>query len=156
MSLITFDPAAFKAQFPQFSNSSCFPDGTLNNWWVIATTVVSPEPVDCDPLTDAQRTEVLNLESRHVGTIFNQIASGKPAPAMVTSATIDKVTVTVKPPPERGQLTWWLNFTPYGQMAATILSIAGAGGFYSGGLPERSAFRRVGGGFGGPWPNCGG
>jgi len=61
---------------------------------------------------------------------------------VVTAATIDKISVTLMPPPGLNQWQWWLNQTPYGQQLLALLQIAAAGGrFYSAGKPVVGVFR---------------
>jgi hypothetical protein len=154
MTAIAFDPAVFRLQFKAFGNVNCFPDATLSGWWDIATGFISDWP-SC-PFTGKQQTQALNLMTAHIGAIFTAIASGEPTVQM-TQATIDKVNVTVEPPPvqQMSQFQYWLGLTPYGLMLLALLNTVTAGGFYIGGLPERDAFRRVGGGFGGVLPRRG-
>lgn len=64
----------------------------------------------------------------------------------ITSASIDKVSVTVaQAPGSNNSYTYWLNSTAYGQQLAALLARCAVGGTYVGGLPERAAFRSVGG-----------
>ncbi len=76
----------------------------------------------------------------HLAKIGDMIASGE-APSIVNASTIDKISVTLTPPPAKNQFQWWLNTTPYGAQLLTLLSMAAVGGIYTGGSPERSAFR---------------
>jgi len=63
----------------------------------------------------------------------------------VTGATVDKVSVSIAPPPSRDMWSYWLGLTPYGMQLMALLKVCTAGGLYVGGLPERAAFRSVGG-----------
>ncbi|VFR32540.1 FIG00948979: hypothetical protein [plant metagenome] len=67
------------------------------------------------------------------------------APGALASATIDKVSVSFQAPPATDSWAHWLNLTPYGQQFLALSKSCGAGGVYVGGLPERAAFRNVGG-----------
>jgi hypothetical protein len=80
----------------------------------------------------------------HLLAIADKIASGQPA-GQVTNARIDKVSVTVAAAPGTDSYRYWLNQTPYGQQLAALLARCAAGGAYVGGMPERAAFRSVGG-----------
>jgi hypothetical protein len=44
-------------------------------------------------------------------------------------------------------LEYYLSGSVYGQMLWAMLNVASAGGVYLGGLPERRAYRKVGGVF---------
>jgi hypothetical protein len=74
------------------------------------------------------------------------LASGT-NPAVITSATVGEVTIGIEPPPIKNQFTYWLSSTPYGMQLLALLNVKGVGGISVGGLPEKSAFRRVGGVF---------
>lgn len=67
------------------------------------------------------------------------------APGALASATIDKVSVSFQAPPATDSWSHWLNLTPYGQQFLALSKSCTAGGVYVGGLPERAAFRNVGG-----------
>lgn len=152
---IILDPTAFRKQFPQFANVQCFSDEQLQGWFIIASVYISAEDCSCFALTGPARVQGLYLMTAHMGALFD-MALNSETPGVLKSATIDKVSVTVEPPPSQSAFQWWLGLSPYGQQLLALLTLAGVGGFYVGGLPERAAFRRVGGGFGGVPPRrCG-
>lgn len=154
MALIPFEAATFRAKFKAFANQNCFTDTELQGWWDTAGLYVNDNAGACYTLTEAQQTQALYLMTAHMGAIYQALQNGTPL-TMTTQAAIDKVQVTVKPPPvqEGSQFQWWLGLTPYGQALLAMLGQSVVGGLYIGGLPERDAFRRAGGGFGGvpPW-----
>lgn len=142
MTTHTFDVTAFRTQFPAFANSTTFPDGTLQQYWNAATCYVTPNDFcylsgDCLQLA-------LNLMTAHLTQLSVQIAAGK-MPYLMQSATIDKVTISLTPPPLKNQWQWWLSTTPYGMQLFAMLQAKSVGGFYIGGLPETAAFRKVAG-----------
>jgi hypothetical protein len=66
----------------------------------------------------------------------------------VSGASVDKVSVTLTPPPVKSQWQWWMSLTPRGAQLLALLKSKAAGGLYVGGLPaERAAFRKAGGVF---------
>jgi hypothetical protein len=69
-----------------------------------------------------------------------------PAPygQRVSSASIDKVSVSFTGPPAGDSSSWWFGLTPWGQQYI-LLNKRCAMPFYISSLPERSAFRSVGG-----------
>ena len=152
--LIPFDPAAFRLAYGQFANVQCFPDAQLQAWWDIATTTISAQDNACYALNGASRVSALNMLTAHMGALFDMAKKGE-TPGVLRSATIDKVSVTVEPPPAESAFQWWLGLTPYGQTLLAMLTVAGVGGFYVGGIPERTAYRRWAGGFGGIPPRRG-
>jgi len=147
MSSIAFDVAVFRAWFPQFANATTFPDLTLQTDFDLGTAYVSDSP--CGRMPVAARTQALYLMTAHLAALDVIISANgyTGQPGIVEAATIDKVQVTLQPPPARGQWRWWLQLTPYGSRLVALLDAQSVGGFFVGGLPERAAFRKVGGGF---------
>jgi hypothetical protein len=153
--MITLDIAAFRLLFPAFADDTAFPDVKIEANFDMGTAFVSPDV--CGGINDMPvkaRTQALNLMTAHLlalGVIIAQDGN-QGTPGITLSATIDRIAVTLAQPPY-GTSEWryWLNLTPYGAQLLALLSAQSAGGFYIGGLPERAAFRRVGGGFGGAW-----
>ncbi len=144
MATITFDIDKFRLQFPEFSNVITYPDVMLQMYWDMATCYVSDEDYGC--LSGSCRELALNLMTAHLVEIGTGTTSGD-APAFVSSATVDKVSVSTVPPPQRDQYEWWLSLTSYGQQLLALLKAKSVGGCYIGGSPERAAFRKVGGYF---------
>ena len=141
---ITLDLTAFRAQYPQFT---AVPDATIQAQFDLATCYVSADTYG--DMTAACRTQALYLMTAHLLALSAIIASGNYTgqPGIVVSSRIGDVQVQLQPPPERGQWRWWLNLTPYGAQLIALLDAQSAGGFFVGGLPERAAFRKVGGVF---------
>jgi hypothetical protein len=145
MAIITFDVTRFRALFPAFASVTKYPDSVLEIYWGMACEYISNDP-SCNPvpLSVASRTFSLSLMTAHFAALNDQIASGQ-TPGQIQSSTIDKISVSLTPPPQKNQWQWWLGLTPYGQQLLALLQVKSAGGFYLGALPETAAFRRVGG-----------
>lgn len=146
MSVISFDVAAFRAAFPEFSSSTTYPSPTLQMFFDTATVYINPIVTNGVPfaLDENSKTLALNLMTAHLTKISTMAASGQTS-GFVQSATVDKVTVGLTPPPNKNHWQWWLSSTPYGAQLLALLLTKSSGGFYFGGLPELSAFRKVGG-----------
>lgn len=144
---ITFNPTTFRTLYPQFANVTTYPDITLQANFDLATGYVANDTYG--DMTDAVRTQALNLMTAHLLAVSALIAQNnyQGQVGIVRAATIDHVQLQLEPPPNRGQWRWWLNTTPYGAQLAALLEAQSAGGFFVGGLPERLAFRKVGGVF---------
>ncbi len=142
MAEITFNVAQFRMTFSAFADPAKYTDAELNGCWDQATCMVSTTP-SCR-LQEKCRTQGLQLLTAHICTLQTQIQDGTNT-GVTTSATIDKVSVTLQPPPTTNGWNWWLSTTPYGSQLWALLKVNSVGGFYIGGLPERSAFRKVGG-----------
>lgn len=148
MSVITFDVAEFRASFPAFGDMLVYTDALLQGNFDSATVFVNPNTGSnwYIKFTDSVRKRCLYLMTAHLTQLGVQAAAGQ-TPGQVQSSTIDKVSVTLTPPPNVNQWQWWLGLTAYGQQLLALLKAKSAGGFYIGGLPELGAFRRVGGAF---------
>lgn len=144
MTTIVFDVAQFRTAFPEFSDITAFPDATLQMNWDTSTCYISD--LDAGILTGNCRRRAINLMTAHVTKISNNTTLGKTT-NFKHSASVDKISVSVTPPPASDQYSWWLNTTPYGSQLEALLSSNIAGGLYVGGRREKSAFRKVGGSF---------
>ena len=124
--VITFNPAAFRTN-PAFAAFKDLPDATLNMYWQTATNFISPCKYGW--MNCSSRTLALNLLTAHLAAISDIISTGN-VPQVVKGATIDKVSVTLEPPPGENEWQWWLNTTPYGQQCLALLLNKAAGGIY--------------------------
>lgn len=87
---------------------------------------------------------LLMLMVAHLLQIRKNAESGN-ATGTVTSATIDKVSVSYSVPSSSSDNTAWFNLTPFGQQLLQLIGRCSGGGIYVGGRPELAAFRGVGG-----------
>jgi len=144
LSDIVFDPVLFREQFPAFSCDAHYTDAMLQMMWDMAVCYISDCNYGC--LQGNCRQLAINLMTAHLQYISDKAVNGATT-GFVTSATIDKVSVSTQAPPATNQtfFNWWLSQTPYGQQLLALLKAKSVGGLYIGGLPERSAFRKVGG-----------
>lgn len=145
MANVTFDPAAFKARFPEFATQT---DPVLTAQWNTAALYVTTE--NYGRLMDDGRVYAVQLMTAHLLRLAANIAAdagGAGTPSIVAQASIDKVRITLAPPPTPDARTYWLNLTPYGQQLIVFLQARAVGGFYVGGTRERAAFRKAGGVF---------
>lgn len=142
MSTLVFDYGTFIVQFPAYSNATTYPEATLQMYWDIGTNFVSNNTV-CAVMNVAAQTYALNLMTAHLAYINDLIASGQ-IPALMQNATIDKVAVTLTPPPVPNQFAWWMNLSPYGQQLYSLLQVSSVGGFYIGGSPTRFGVSTLG------------
>ena len=145
----TFDPAVFRTQFPAFADAVAWPDDMLQAQFDMACCHISPKPgkrLHGDCLTKA-----LYLMTAHLLALLSGGGSNggtAPVMGMVSAATVDKVSVTLTPPPLKSQWAWWMSLTPYGASLLALLKQRAAGGLYVGGAPpERAGFRKAGGVF---------
>lgn len=120
----------------------------LNGLWTMATSYVGNVDYGCLSLTGDARVLALNLMTAHLAWLSDKIGKGE-TPGLEQSATIDKVSVSLTPPPVKTQFQWWLTLSPYGAQLQALLGVKGAGGFYvpSSAGPGRTGFRNAIGGF---------
>lgn len=139
---IIFNPTEFREQFPAFQCAPPISNDTLQAYFDTATLYINNPSGYCyrGGLTLAQRKQSLYLMTAHLTAISRLIAKNQ-LPGVITSATVDKVSVTLEPPPATNQWQYWLQSTPYGAQLLSLLQVASVGGFYVGGSPERAAFR---------------
>ena len=152
MSTIALDLTKFREMFPVFGCGNPYTNAYIQMRWDIATCFISDSDYGC--LSGVCRENALLYVTAHVMQLENAAngasSNDKGAQAgVITSATIDKISVAVQMPPgsNKSKFTWWLSQTPYGQNAMALLAAKAVGGLYIGGLPERSALRKVGGVF---------
>ena len=147
--MITLDIAAFRALFPQFTDVMAYPNALITAQWGAATSFVSTDTYGC--MTIEARTFALQLMTAHllsIGTIILNGGGYTGTPGIVTQSKVGDVTVQLAQPPYgTSQWRYWMALTPYGIQLAALLDAQSVGGFFVGGLPERSAFRKVGGVF---------
>lgn len=151
MAIIALDIAKFRALFPAFCDASITPDVMIETYWEAASNYINNEVGGCycGGMNTSQQTLALNYMTAHLLHLMKMISSGGGSGGgsggIVTSATIDKVSVSLEPPPVADQWSWWLNTSPYGSQLLALLSVLSVGGFYAGGRPEIAGFRKVGG-----------
>lgn len=140
---VVFDPCAFRTAFPAVAPQSVS-NITLQRYFDTASIYLCKRYNTNCFLNNPRLVLALNLLTAHIAGIAQQISSGSQA-GIVTSATIDKVSVTLEPPESASPFAYWLNQTPYGQELLALLSMVSAGGAYYGARPELGAMRRGGG-----------
>ena len=126
MTTIPYDQVFFQESFPQLALSP-----NIDMYWDIATNYISDQTGFCYALqmSAAQQKWALNLMTAHLVQIANNIATGQ-TNGVTTNATVDKVSVSLLPPPVKSRFDFWLNQTVYGQQLLALLDVASVGGAY--------------------------
>jgi len=156
--LFDYDKYIANPQFVLYSNPTDYPEALLQIYWDVALNYISP--VNWGDLCDGSREYAIQLMMSHIIFLTNLTNTGNGAgtgsggtpgtiPYQMQSATIDKVSVSVVPPPNPDQFQWWLGTSPFGMMLLALLQIKTVGGHYVGGSNVRGAFR--GSNVGGWW-----
>ena len=135
---------AFRAMFSAFADAVLYPDDVLNMWYANATLYISEYDSNSGGLSGNRLDLALNLLTAHLLQLSGLIASGQ-TPSRVNGSSIDKISVTLQPPPIKTQWQFWLSTSPYGQQLWAFLTLQSGGGWTVGGRPEQAAFRKVGG-----------
>lgn len=146
MATQTLDLTAFRASFPAFSDVGKYPDAQVNMFFEVAGEYMTLQDSFCGGLSGATLNWALQLLTAHLLQIQTLIGQGQTS-VIVQGATIDKVALTLMPPPVKTAFEWWLGTSPYGLQLLALLDIKSVGGWAIGGRPERAAFRKVGGRF---------
>jgi hypothetical protein len=136
---ILLTPDGFREAFPQFESKTKYPDAVIQMFINQALCTMELEEGPCYSF-------YFYLLTAHLLQLFAGLSKGKQG-GFVVSSTIDSVTVSKLAPPAESLFDWWLAQTGYGQQLHAMLEIDSVGGFSVGGLPERKAFRKVGGTF---------
>lgn len=146
MTTHTLDLATFRTLFPVFADATKYPDVLIQTWYTVAGEYIGLDDY-CAGLNGTTLDLALMQLTAHLMWSSVLLSGNKGAPMILTSATVDKVSVSTLPPPVKDGWSYWLNTTPYGTMLWGLLSMKAAGGWVYGGSPELGAFRRVGGVF---------
>lgn len=148
-----YDDDLFRLQFPEFSNTTSYPESVISLYWDIAQSFTQLDGSPCYTINGDCYMVTMNYLTAHVMTVSRPNppagAGGGSVPSggggFTTGATVGEVTVNKLAPPAADGWEWWLASTPYGQALWALLSLKSVGGFSVGGLPEREGFRKIGG-----------
>ena len=158
--IIVFNYASYIAnpQFAIFSDPTDYPESLLQGYWNDAVNYMS-DVGNFGSIQGTKREYAIQLMMSHLIFLNNLLMTGNGTGAaggssgggafQLQSATIDKVRVSVVPPPNKSQFSWWLNSTPFGQLLLALLSVNTVGGQYIGGSFVRAGFRGSDNGGGG-------
>lgn len=145
-----YDDTAFRALFPEFSDTTKYSSVLLSAYWDVANEFVTQDSAPWAVLSGSNVDFILNLLTAHFLTLGlqNQTAAnkgkvGQAQGGFVSSASIGEVSVTKVAPPTTDMFDWWLAQSPYGQQLLAFLEIKAVGGLSVGGMPERQGFRKV-------------
>ncbi len=142
MASITLNIPDFRLQFPAYSDETTYPDTIITATFNTSELYITNATNNC--LDEAKLTRSLYLMTAHLLFLQDSINNGD-ATGIVTNATVDKVSVTLLAPQNKGEFNFWLNQSPYGQQLLALLRLCVAGGLYVGGAPETRVLRKVGG-----------
>ena len=134
----SYNDAQFRSQFPAFANTTTYPQTTLQQYFTTAGLYIANTNYGFLAQAGASLTG-LYLLTAHLAQLATLIASGQ-TPSIVSASGIDKISVTLEPPPLQNQYQWWLSTTPYGAQLLALLQAQSVGGFYQPGGLGRAGF----------------
>ena len=138
---IDLDIAAFRANFPLYADDALYPDALLLAQYEIGKCYIADN--DCT-MGEKCREYALQSMLAHLLYIRDQVNSGNNV-GVITQASEGDVSVSLATPAVNDEWHYWFNSSPFGRELVALLGVQSVGGFYAGGLPERAAFRKVGG-----------
>lgn len=142
----SYSDSQFRAQFQQFESATEFSVQTLQMNWNTAGKIIANTTYGY--VAAVGGSQAMNLMTAHLTALSVLIARGE-TPMIQTGATIDKITVSLEPPPVKGMFEYWLATTPYGMQLLALLEIASVGGLYAPGGLGRAGF--AANGYNGRW-----
>ena len=142
---VTLNITNFRALFPDFTNVLIYTDSIITNNFDLATMYIKNE-TNCK-INEDRLTKMLYLMTAHLLTlnVANPNSSDDITNGNVTSASIDKISVSINALQTKTAFQHFLNSTKYGVQLLSLMSLLMMGGFSVGGLPERQSFKKVGG-----------
>lgn len=136
MEASTFPLQSFRVLRPQFSG---VPDDDI---YILALSALNYFSSCRGVCTN----ELWMLVVAHMLDLNQQIAEGAAPTGVVTSVTMDKISVSFSAPPAGSDWSHWFKMTTYGQQFLALIKRCSVPQYF-GGAGERSAFRGVGGRF---------
>jgi hypothetical protein len=144
--LHVYDDASFRIACAAYADPTAYPVDVVTGYFTLASTFM--DPCDGPALCGAQLQLALNYLSGHLINLYTKINAGKAVPAgVITGSSVDRISVSIQPPPIRDQWENWLSQSPYGQMLWALLTVAAVGGFAIGLSLEQEGYRKAGGVF---------
>lgn len=132
---IIITPQEFRADFPEFADTSVYSDATLQRFINQAGCYI--HNVNYGVLQGSCRKLAIELMVAHLQTLQDRIASGQNSTGQIGSTSIDSVSVSLIAPPNKTQFDYWLSLTPYGQQYLQLLLAHAPAGLYFGGSFQR-------------------
>lgn len=132
---VTVSVAEFRRLFKQFQDTTLYPDELLQIILEVAQLYVSNK-INCFVKEPVQK-QLIYLMAAHLTVCNSKITSeGDSDGGLITSASIDKVSVTKQIPTLKSALDAWLWQTAYGQQLLALLKLQATVGIYFGGSKE--------------------
>lgn len=144
MSEVTITVSDFRGAFPEFSNTTNYPDALLTRFLTMAQSYCSPVNFRIKPAT---RVLLIQLMAAHLITLNNispttheSTGSGE-ITGFETSASVGGVSVSLQAPIAREAFEQWIQSTGYGQQYWALLSANSPTGVHYVGTPRAFGIR---------------
>lgn len=130
--VIAITPEEFRETISAYADATKYPDEKVASYIERATFFIDARysgdcPCRC-------RVYAIELMAAHLLKLSDLIASGdNSAGGRITSASIDKISVSLDAPQTKNAFEYWLSLTPYGQELLVLLMSKAPAGIYSGG-----------------------
>lgn len=136
MEASTFPIESFRVLYPQF--------GSIENDEII---IIAQSALNYfSSCRGVCTNELWMLVVAHMLSLRKMIADDESPTGVVTSVTMDKISVSFSAPPAGSDWSHWFKMTTYGQQFLALIKRCSVPQYF-GGAGERSAFRGVGGRF---------
>lgn len=138
--VICYTVDEFRSAMPAFSDSIKYPDEQVELFMEQAENYISPK---CGSLLKCKsRKYALQLMAAHLLALNTRIINGDmSAGGRITSANIDKISVSLEAPKTQGDWSYWLSLTPYGMALLALLGSKAPLGVFSGTVNYRGSLR---------------
>lgn len=136
MATVEISVAEFRQRFPAFSNTTKYPDETVQ---AMLDTAVVYIPQNKNPFVkETVIKQMIYLMAAHLLTQNVSISAGNAAGGLVQSASVDGVSVSKALPNSitKTSLSYWLAQTAYGQQLLALMKLQATVGIYVGGQKE--------------------
>lgn len=131
---VTVSVDQMRVVLPYFADTTKYSDAMLTVALGNAQNYVSP--LILGPLGESDRTYATYLMAGHLQLLSDKLNSGDLSVGNETSASVDRVSVSLTPPPNKNQFEFWLNQTPFGAQLLFLLNTVTGVGFFIGGSNE--------------------
>ena len=134
----------FRAAFPEFSSTTQYPDAYIQRFITQATMYITNQS---GIIRDDVRILAIEYMTAHLITLAaidgkgNANSDSSTAGGVLTSASIDAVSVSFQAVIAKDAFEQWIQSTPYGKMYWALLSANMPGGIYWCGTPRLAGIR---------------
>lgn len=131
---VTLTVEQFRQDFPQFTVVK-YSDEVVQNFITQAECYVSTQ--NMGKLRDGCRILAIEYMTAHLIALNDKIKAGNTQGGQLASSSIDKISVSLTPPPSKNMFQYWIGQTTYGLSYYALLSTKCPAGIFAGGCSQR-------------------